>query len=63
MSNLYWLSEAQMARLRSYFPKSHGVPRVDDMRALSDIIFINSHGLRWGDAPKEYGPPKTLYNH
>ncbi len=26
MSNLYWLSEDQMAQLRSYFPKSHGVP-------------------------------------
>jgi transposase len=62
MSNLYWLSEAQMARLRPYFPKSHGVPRVDDRRVLSGIIFINRNGLRWCDAPKEYGPPKTLYN-
>jgi transposase len=61
MSNLYWLSEDQMARLRPYFPKSHGVPRVDDRRVLSGII-INRNGLRWCDAPKEYGPPKTLYN-
>ena len=62
MSNLYWLSEAQMARLRPYFPKSHGVPRVDDRRVLSGIIFINRNGLRWRDAPREYGPHKTLYN-
>ena len=62
MGNLYWVSEAQMARLRPYFPKSHGVPRVDDRRVLSGIIFINRNGLRWCDAPKEYGPPKTLYN-
>ena len=62
MSNLYWLSEEQMRRLRPYFPKSHGVPRVDDRRVLSGIIFINRNGLRWCDAPKEYGPPKTLYN-
>jgi transposase len=62
MSNLYWLSEAQMTRLRPYFSKSHGVPRVDDRRVLSGIIFINRNGLRWCDAPKEYGPPKTLYN-
>ena len=62
MSNLYWLNEDQMARLRPYFPKSHGVPRVDDRRVLSGIIFINRNGLRWCDAPKEYGPPKTLYN-
>jgi transposase len=62
MSNLYWLSEDQMARLRPYFPKSHGIPRVDDRRVLSGIIFINRNGLRWCDAPKEYGPSKTLYN-
>ena len=29
---------------------------------LSGIIFINRNGLRWCDAPKEYGPHKTLYN-
>lgn len=60
MSNLFWLTDAQMARLRPFFPKSHGMPRVDDRRVLSGIIFINRSGLRWGDAPKEYGPPKTL---
>ena len=60
--NLYWLSEDQMARLRPYFPKSHGVPRVDDRRVLIGIIFINRNGLRWCDAPKEYGIHKTLYN-
>ena len=62
MSNLFWLSEEQMVRLRPYFPKSHGVPRVDDRRVLSGIIFINRNGLRWCDAPKDYGPHKTLYN-
>ena len=62
MSNLFWLSDAQMARLEPYFPKSHGRPRVDDRRVLSGIIFINRNGLRWCDAPKEYGPAKTLYN-
>ena len=62
MSNLFWLTDAQMARLRPFFPKSHGKPRVDDRRVLSGIIFINRNGLRWCDAPPEYGPPKTLYN-
>ena len=62
MSNLFWLTDAQMARLQPFFPKSHGKPRVDDRRVLSGIIFINRNGLRWRDAPKEYGPPKTLYN-
>jgi transposase len=26
------------------------------------MIFINRDGLLWRDAPKEYGPPKTLYS-
>lgn len=29
MSNLFWLTEAQMARLQPLFPKSHGKPRVN----------------------------------
>jgi transposase len=62
MSNLFWLTDEQMDRLRPFFPKSHGKPRVDDRRVLSGIIFINRNGLRWCDAPREYGPPKTLYN-
>ena len=62
MSNLFWLTDARMARLQPLFPKSHGTPRVDDLRVLSGIIFINRNGLRWCDAPREYGPPKTLYN-
>jgi transposase len=62
MSDLYWLTGEQMARLQPYFPKSHGRPRVDDRRVLSGIIFVNRNGLRWRDAPKEYGPAKTLYN-
>ena len=62
MSDLFWLSDAQMARLKPYFPKPHGKPRVDDRRVLSGIIFINRNDFRWRDAPKEYGPHKTLYN-
>ena len=62
MSNLFWLTEAQMARLQPFFSKSHGKPRVDDRRVLSGIIFINRNGLRWRDAPREYDPPKTLYD-
>ena len=62
MSDLYWLTDEQMARLRPYFPKSHGKPRVDDRRVLSGIVFVNRNGLRWCDAPRDYGPHKTLYN-
>lgn len=28
LSDLYWLTDEQMARLEPYFPKSHGKPRV-----------------------------------
>lgn len=62
MRDLYWLSEEQMERLRPHFPKSHGVARVDDRRVLSGIIHVQRCGLRWKDAPAEYGPYKTLYN-
>ena len=62
MSDLIWLSEAQMRRIEPYFPLSHGMPRVDDQRVISGIIFVIRNGLRWRDAPKEYGPHKTIYN-
>ena len=62
MSDLFWLSDAQLAKLEPFFPKSHGKPRVDDKRVLSGIIFINRNGLRWRDAPREYGRHKTDYN-
>ncbi|GGO28578.1 IS5 family transposase [Gemmobacter aquaticus] len=62
MSNLFWLTDEQMERLKPFFLKSHGKPRVDDLRVLSGIIFINRNVLRWRAAPREYGLPKTLYN-
>ena len=62
MSDLIWLSVAQMRRISPYFPLSHGVPRVDDRRVISGIIFVIRNGLRWRDAPKDYGPHKTIYN-
>ena len=33
MSDLYCLTDEQMAKLAPFFPKSHGKPRVDDRRA------------------------------
>ncbi|MFD2497887.1 transposase [Rhizorhabdus histidinilytica] len=58
MSDLYWLTEEQMDRLRPYFPKSHGKPRVDDRRVLSGIVFVNRNGLRWRDAPGSMAPTR-----
>jgi putative transposase len=62
MSNLILLSPAQVRRIAPYFPLSHGIPRVDDHRIISGIIFVIRNGLRWRDAPKDYGPHKTIYN-
>lgn len=62
MSDLLWLTDEQMERLAPSFPKPRGRARVDDRRVLSGIVFINRNGLRWRDAPSDYGPPKTLYN-
>jgi len=62
VSKLWLLSEAQMRRIEPYFPLSHGIPRVDDRRIVSGIIFVIRNGLRWRDAPAGYGPHKTIYN-
>ena len=62
MDDLFLLSEAQMRRIEPFFPLSHGIPRVDDRRVVSGIIFVIRNGLRWRDAPAAYGPHKTIYN-
>lgn len=62
MSDLFWLSKSQLNKIKPFFPPSRGVPRVDDLRVISGIIFVIKRGLQWRDAPHEYGPHKTLYN-
>jgi putative transposase len=62
MSDLFLLSRAQMRRIEPFFPRSRGLPRVDDWRVVSGIIYVIRDGLQWKDAPRRYGPHKTLYN-
>ena len=62
MSEPMLLSEAQMRRIKPYFPVSRGRARVDDRRVLSGIVYVIRNGLMWRDAPAAYGPHKTLYN-
>ena len=62
MRDLFYLSKTQFNRIKPYFPLSHGVPRVDDLRVINGIIYVIKNGLQWKDAPQEYGPHKTLYN-
>jgi putative transposase len=62
MADLFWLTKVQIRRITPYFPLSDGMPRVDDQRVVSGIIHVIRNGLRWRDAPAQYGPHKTLYN-
>ena len=51
-----------MRRIEPYFPLSQSIARVDDQRVISGIIYVIRNDLRWRDAPREYGPHKTIYN-
>ena len=63
MSSNFWFTEEQLNKISPLLPnKPRGVPRVDDRRVLSGIIFCIQRGYRWSDVPEEYGPAKTLYN-
>ncbi|HVI91825.1 MAG TPA: IS5 family transposase [Dongiaceae bacterium] len=62
MSDQFWLTKAQLERIEPHFPNSRGIPRVNDQRVVSGIIHVIRNGLRWRDAPADYGPHKTLYN-
>ena len=62
MSDLFLLNKRQMARIEPHFPLAHGIPRVDDRRVISGIVYVIKHGLQWKDVPKDCGPHKTLYN-
>ncbi|MBB6470217.1 transposase, partial [Aminobacter lissarensis] len=44
MVDLFLLSHAQMARLSPHFPLAHGVPRVDDRRVVSGIVYVIRNG-------------------
>ena len=57
---LYLLSKVQTRRIAPHFPLVHGVPRVDDRRVVSGIVYVIRNGLQWKDAPRDYGPHKTL---
>lgn len=61
--DLFWLTDAQFARLEPLLPTdTRGKPRVDDRRVISGIVHVLKSGGRWIDAPDAYGPRKTLYN-
>jgi transposase len=53
MRDFFWLTDAQMERLKPFFQLSHGVQHVEGRRVFSGIILIDRNGLRWQDAPAE----------
>jgi putative transposase len=61
-ADLFLLSQVQMPRIERYFPRSHGIARVDDRRIVSASVLVIKNGLCWRDAPRDYGPHKTIYN-
>lgn len=62
MPHLFWLDQESFKRIKHIFPKPRGIARVDDRRVLSGIIHVIRNGLRWRDAPLDYGPHMTLYS-
>ncbi len=62
MPDVLLLPVAHMRRVAPFFPVSRGLRRVDDRRVISGIVYVIRHGLQWKDAPRGYGPHKTLYN-
>ena len=64
MSDFFWFSNEQWARIAPLLPtNTRGMPRVDDRRVLSGIVHALQSGGRWSDCPEHvYGPKKTLYN-
>src|SRR5271170_465341 len=63
MAKVYWLSEAEWARIEPLLPRGRrGAHRVDDRRIISGIVHMLRSGSRWRDCPAAYGPYTTVYN-
>lgn len=62
MSDLFWLEDAQMARLSPLFPQSHGKLWIDGVRVLIGIILIKFIRLRWRDTPVKCELQETQNN-
>ena len=63
MAELFRFSDEQWARIEPLLPSdTRGLKRVDDRRVLSGIMHVMHSGCHWSHCPREYGPPKTIYN-
>lgn len=62
-ASLYWLSDAEWAKIEPLLPRGRrGAHRVDDRRVISGILHMLRSGARWRDCPAAYGPYTTIYN-
>ena len=64
MAELFRFSDEQWACNELLLPSdTRGLKRVDDRRVLSGIMQCFAIlGCHWSHCPREYGPPKTIYN-
>lgn len=63
MSNEFWFSDEQWAKIEPHLPKNRpGARRKDDRRIISGIVHVLKSGCRWQDCPTRYGPATTIYN-
>jgi putative transposase len=59
MADLFCFVKRRCAGSRG-FVRCRTASRVDDRRIVSAIVFVIRNGLRWRDAPWEYGPHNTI---
>jgi transposase len=63
MSNLFWLTDEQLAAIEDAIPrKRRGVKPRRNREVISGIIHVLKIGCRWEDCPPDYGPHTTIYN-
>jgi len=63
MSNLFWLTDEQLAAIDAVIPRHRrGVKPRRNREVISGIIHVLKVGCRWQDCPSEYGPHTTIYN-
>ena len=55
MLDLFVLSPGQMSRIEPYFPRSHDLPRVDDLCVISGIGCVLKNGLQRKMHPRDMG--------
>jgi transposase len=54
---LYWLSDAEWARIEPLTPRGRrGAHRVDNRRIISGIVHMLRSGARWRDLPTRLWP-------